>query len=102
MKICVDTPLIARRNCRDYEICNNDTFKVEWITKKDVGISGGIEIPRDKFAELFHVAYCITTHRAQGETIREPYTIHEWDRMDARLKYVALSRSTDIKNINIL
>ena len=105
MKLCVGTPLIARRNCREYDICNNDTFNVTTLGRDEIGIMGPereVFVPKKQFAELFHVAYCITTHRAQGETIKEPYTIHEWGKMDARLKYVALSRATDIKNINIL
>ena len=47
------------------------------------------------FQKYFLVAYGCTTHSAQGISIGEPYTIHEWDRMDQRLKYVALSRSRD-------
>jgi ATP-dependent exoDNAse (exonuclease V) alpha subunit len=49
------------------------------------------------FQKFFLVAYATTTHSAQGMSIGEPYTIHEWDRMDQRLKYVALSRSRDIR-----
>jgi ATP-dependent exoDNAse (exonuclease V) alpha subunit len=54
------------------------------------------------FQKFFLVAYATTTHSAQGMSIGEPYTIHEWDRMDQRLKYVALSRSRDIKYIHIM
>jgi len=35
-------------------------------------------------------------------SIGEPYTIHEWDRMDQRLRYVALSRSREHSYINIM
>ena len=45
-------------------------------------------------ANYFYPAYCITVHRSQGTTFDHPYTIFEWDLMDERLKYVALSRST--------
>ena len=38
----------------------------------------------------------------QGATIDTPYTIHEFDMMDKKLRYVALSRSTDKNNINVL
>ena len=61
-----------------------------------------IEIPIDKFQKFFYVAYCITTHKSQGSTFKSSYTIHEYEKFDSRLKYVALSRSTDIKNINIV
>ena len=51
---------------------------------------------------MFYVAYCITVHKSQGSTFRHEYTIHEFEKFDNRLKYVALSRSSNIKNINIL
>ena len=54
------------------------------------------------FQKLFYVAYAITTHKSQGETFNEPYTIHEWQHMDERLRYVALTRATTIENINIM
>ena len=61
-------------------------------------------IPFCDFQKLFYVAYCITIHRSQGSTFDHPYTIHEWDhpRFDNRLKYVALSRTTKLENINII
>ena len=66
------------------------------------GSNNKLEIPIDKFQKFFYVAYCITTHKSQGSTFNHGYTIHEYDKFDSRLKYVALSRSTDIKNINIV
>ncbi len=54
------------------------------------------------FQKYFLVAYATTTHSSQGMTINEPYTIHEWDRMDQRLKYVVLSRSTEHLYIHIM
>ena len=61
-----------------------------------------MDIPIKDFQRLFYVAYCITVHKSQGETYNEPYTIHEFERFDGRLKYVALSRATDFRLINIL
>ena len=51
---------------------------------------------------MFYVAYAITIHKCQGETYDTPYTIHEWERLNKRLKYVALSRATDKNLINII
>jgi hypothetical protein len=48
------------------------------------------------------VNYCSTVHRCQGETITEPFTIHDWDRMDTKMRYTAISRATSMKLINIL
>ena len=51
---------------------------------------------------MFNVGYCITTHKSQGETFQEPYTIYEWKKMDSTLRYVSLSRSTNKDFINII
>jgi hypothetical protein len=59
-------------------------------------------IPLNKFQKLFYVAYCITIHRSQGATFNYPYTIHQFERLNKRLRYVALTRSSDIKFINII
>ena len=104
MLITAGTPVIARINCGKYEIYNNEMFEVLTIGKNIV-VSDGAEkktIPMEEFNRLFHVAYCITVHKSQGDTIKEAYTIHEWHKMDERLKYVALSRATCKDNINIL
>jgi hypothetical protein len=61
-----------------------------------------ILIPVNKFQSLFYIAFCITVHRSQGCTYNNKYTIHEWFRYNNQMKYVALSRATDIKNINII
>jgi len=61
-----------------------------------------------KFEELqkyFLVAYCITIHKSQGQTYKEPYTIWDWYKFRPsevnELKYVAVSRATDPKNVYI-
>ena len=33
--------------------------------------------------------------------INEPYTIYDWNLLDERLRYVALTRASDISYINI-
>ena len=55
-----------------------------------------------EFTKVFNVAFCIPTHRSQGSTFNNPYTIHEFQKFDDRLKYVALSRATSIDFINII
>ena len=44
----------------------------------------------------------ITIHKSQGASFNFPYTIHEWNRLNKRLRYVALTRATDKKFINII
>jgi hypothetical protein len=40
-------------------------------------------------------------HKSQGASFDKKYTIHEWARLDRRLKYVALSRATNENNVKI-
>ena len=68
---------------------NNETKKTETI-------------PIDLVTTLFHPAYCISLYKSQGMTFDFPYTIYEWNLLNERQKYVALSRSTSVKNINIV
>jgi hypothetical protein len=42
-----------------------------------------------------------TIHKSQGASFNNKYTIHEWNRLDRRLKYVALSRATNENNVKI-
>jgi hypothetical protein len=56
------------------------------------------------FAFNFVPGFCITTHMAQGETIREHYGILEWETMVTKPKmaYVALTRASDPVFIHII
>ena len=107
VKLIKGMPIIARVTNNKYEIMNNETFtiiKIDLINQSII-ISDGEdtkEIPIDQFQYMFYVAFCITTHKSQGETYDHPYTIHEWEKMDRRLKYVALSRATKKEYINII
>jgi hypothetical protein len=107
VRLVKGTPIIARKNNKVLNIYNNETFTIRSIrpefgmmTIEDEGKLQ--EIPIDEFVKMFNVAYCITCHKSQGSTFDEPYTIHEFNQFDERLKYVALSRSTDKKLINII
>ena len=60
------------------------------------------EIPFKEAVMMFYPAYCITVHKAQGETFKHEFTIHEWNKMDGTMKYVAMSRGTCKKNVNII
>ncbi len=57
------------------------------------GLEKLVNINIPDFQKYFLVGYATMTHSAQGLSIGEPYIIHEWHRIDQRLKYVALSRS---------
>ena len=70
-------------------IINNDTKEIELKTQD--------------FHNYFYVAFCITIHSSQGETFDMPYTIYDWNHPNfcGRARYVALSRATNIQNIQI-
>jgi ATP-dependent exoDNAse (exonuclease V) alpha subunit len=103
-------PIIARKNYKDLDIFNNETFIIKEILE-DKGIiviidieNTNYNIPIKDFQSLFYVAYAITIYKSQGSTFDKPYTIHEWNHpmFNERLKYVALSRATLKEYINII
>jgi ATP-dependent exoDNAse (exonuclease V) alpha subunit len=100
-------PIIAKKtNLKMGDILNNEMFRVHKIRRDDeiIEITDGeryIEIPKAQFQIMFQVAFCITTHKSQGQTFNNEYQIHEWHLMDSRLKYVALSRATKKELIHL-
>jgi ATP-dependent exoDNAse (exonuclease V) alpha subunit len=55
--------------------------------------------PIEEFNKYFVMNYCSTTHKAQGETITENFTIYDWDAMDTKLRYTALSRAKKVEQV---
>jgi 5-methylcytosine-specific restriction protein A len=109
VELFANMPIISRKNSKDLNIVNNETFTIKAImqNKKIIVIEADKriqEIKFDDFQKMFYVAYCITVHKSQGCSFDHPYTIHEFNNksFDDRLKYVALSRATDLKLINVL
>ena len=83
---------------KDLQLKKIDTF---YITIED-DFKNLIKINIPDFQKFFLVAYGCTVHSSQGMSIGEPYTIHQWDRMDQRLLYVSLSRSRSYEYINVM
>jgi 5-methylcytosine-specific restriction enzyme A len=101
------TPLIAKVNNGNLKLINNERYIIKKVDNKAKEIiikndRNEIKIKADEFQKLFRIGYAFTTHSAQGMSIDKPYTIHEFNRMDKKLKYVALSRATKYENINII
>jgi DNA replication protein DnaC len=99
-------PIIARVNRKSLEIANNECFTIDAVNDEEIIISNEMKsrlaIPVGDFIKTFNLAFCMTIHKSQGATFKQKYTIYEWsDRMTDKLKYVALSRSSDISNIQI-
>ena len=59
------------------------------------------EISLKELQSKFLVAWALTTHKAQGQTIKETFKIYDWDKMNTELRYTAMSRATNKKNIFI-
>jgi ATP-dependent exoDNAse (exonuclease V) alpha subunit len=104
-------PIISKVNNQDMGMFNNQRFKIlksQFIYNDKLYIfivdefNKELKIDIQDFQKYFLVAYGCTAHSAQGMTINEPYTIHEWYRMVQRLKYIALSRSTEHSYIHIM
>ena len=112
VRLLSGTPIRSRVNKEDMDIYNNEIFIIKEIqhSKQNILIVDEddknriLNIPFNMFQQLFYVAYCITIHKSQGTTFDFPYTIHDWDHpmFDHRLKYVALSRTTQLDNINVV
>ena len=107
VKLVNKTPIIGRVNNSKLGIINNERYTIKKVDKNNseltiVNDRNKIVINADQFQKLFRIGYAFTTHSSQGLSIDKPYTIHEFNRMSKKLKYVALSRSTKHKYINIL
>jgi hypothetical protein len=87
-------PVIARVTTGSFS--NNDQFKVQKVAANIIILTDGhatMGIETEEFTRCLNLAYCITIHATPGETCDHPYTIYQFDMMDARLKHVAISRS---------
>ena len=97
-------PIICKKNDEEMELINNEQFIVTKVSSTMIHFKNDnreLMIKLSQFQEYFYPAYCITIHKSQGQTYNFPYTIHEYERLTKKLKYVALTRATDMKFINI-
>ena len=102
-----NTPVIAIKNLKD-NFVNSERFTVKDINRDEQIITiynknrGCVDVPIANFQKNFHVAYAVTTHKSQGMTIKDHFTIHEWDKLNNTAKYVALSRGTCWEHVNLV
>ena len=117
MYIYSGCPLIARENDNKHGLyMNNETFDVVDYDDKNVYLiterpnENGepevhtVEVEHDMVQKLFYLNYCSTIHKYQGTTIKEAFTIWDWNHpcMSKKAKYTALSRGTCPENISIV
>lgn len=113
MYIHKDLPVIARKTVQGGDICiNNETFEVIMINDKKISLKNErpsedglleihcIDVKIEDFRDMFSLNYCSTTHKTQGETITENFTIYDWDRMSTKCRYTALSRARNPDQIS--
>ena len=99
-------PVISHMTDKKLDILNSETFKIKSVNNEYIEVTEHdriIKINTNDFHKYFYLGFCITIHASQGETFDEPYTIYDWNfqHFCNKAKYVALSRGTNIKNIQI-
>ena len=108
-------PVIACKTKRDGDeilFANSESFTVGNVDDEYITIwnerpdeNGEKEIfmydcPIEDFREYFLMNYCSTTHKSQGDTITENFTIYDWKHMSEKLRYTALSRATRLEQVS--
>jgi len=97
-----DTPIMCIKNNKKLNIKNGSMdFKLTGFDEHKVLVND-IEFSDLEFMRHFVVAYAFTNHKVQGITIREPYNIYEWGKMDSRARYTAYSRTADAELVRII
>jgi len=105
-------PLIARKNLKGgEETINNEKFILDNYDNQYLFLSSErpddngdifkhkIDIEINDLQKLFCLNYCSTTHKSQGETISENFTIYDFNFMSKKCKYTALSRAKTAEQI---
>jgi len=114
MYIYEGLPVIAMKTKHDGDdvlFANSETFNVGNIDNEYISLYNErpdekgekkkyiYDCPIEDFRDYFLLNYCSTTHKSQGETITEKYTIYDWDFMTTKIKYTALSRAVKYENV---
>lgn len=109
-------PVICKKNDKKGDYLNNETFIVDGFDDKNIYISNErvndddeiythkMNVKIEEFIKLFYLNYCSTIHKIQGTTIKEPFTIWDWNNkyMSIKAKYTALSRGVCLEHISIV
>ena len=109
LMLAYDTPLIARKSMIKRGVAKNEIWRIDDFVEQGVILIFGDKeetFTYDEIKKNWLSAYCITIHKAQGDTYKDNYTIWNWEilskRMDydaRRLRYTAQSRSTNPKEL---
>jgi DNA replication protein DnaC len=89
----VGAPIMSCKNNKQQGILNNQDFTVTgWNDQVIHTCSGDIKVV--DFQKSFVVAYAMTVHKSQGATFDFKFSIWETSRMDRRMLYTAVTRTT--------
>ncbi len=103
-------PVMACVTRAAYGLKNSTTWRVKMWNREGVILESDEShkckkvsppIPADDFANMLRPSYAITSHKSQGQTIRRPFVIHDWEDMQWRGRYVSVSRGTKLSDVNI-
>jgi adenylate kinase family enzyme len=115
MYIYEGLPVIACKTKRDGDdiiFANSESFTVGNVDNEYITVwnerpdeNGEKEIfmydcPIEEFRDYFLMNYCSTTHKSQGDTITENFTIYDWKSMTKKLRYTSLSRATCLEQVS--
>ena len=102
------TPVIARKSNSELGFFNNEMWCVvglgDLITLWNCEREVNIKLEQKDLVKYFLSGFCITIHKSQSETYKDEYTIHDWKYIsrqtstNQRLRYTAMSRSSDYQN----
>ena len=113
LKYVVGTPIIAEISFgkKEDRVAKNEVFRVAYLEPLVLERMDGskptgryFNTNQQTLIKNFVSGYCITIHKSQGETYDDNYCIHEWKRLSKgqgvsrKLRYTAISRSTDPEN----
>jgi hypothetical protein len=97
-------PILAHTTNKKLRFMNSQLFTIENVTSESLHMKSDCEsitMDTKDFHKFFYIGFCLTIHASQGETFTNPYTIYDWYKLCKKAKYVALSRGTNIANIQI-
>lgn len=101
-------PLRCRITSKTKETLNGERFIVDHINTEEKTVSiyndkKQLTIPynNNEFMNNFNPGYAMTIHSLQGQTINKPHVLHEIEKYDTRLLYVAITRAREFEQIRI-
>jgi hypothetical protein len=97
-------PIVCHTTNKKLRILNAQTFTIDSVTSESLVVKCGddtFQMNTKDFHKFYYLGFCLTIHASQGESFSDRYTIHDWNMLEPRAKYVAMSRGTNVKNIQI-